>query len=100
MIHKNVRYILTVLIVLVFSSVALAGVPIEVFIGKGTIITLKEPSKRVSISNPEIADLNLISPTEVIINGKKMGSTNLIVWDKKEWGKFVSWLPFPARAKG
>jgi preprotein translocase subunit SecF len=24
----------------------------------------------------------------------------LIVWDKKEWGKFVSWLPFPARAKG
>ena len=82
MIHKNVRYILAVLIVLVFSSVALAGVPVEVFVGKGTIVTLKEPSKRVSISNPDIADMNLISPTEVIINGKKMGSTNLIVWDK------------------
>jgi len=24
----------------------------------------------------------------------------LVVWDKKEWGKFVSWLPFAARAKG
>jgi len=24
----------------------------------------------------------------------------LIVWDRKEWGKFVSWLPFAARAKG
>lgn len=24
----------------------------------------------------------------------------LVTWDKKEWGKFVSWLPFAARAKG
>jgi len=24
----------------------------------------------------------------------------LVVWDRKEWGKFVSWLPFAARAKG
>lgn len=24
----------------------------------------------------------------------------LVVWDKKEWGKFISWLPFAARAKG
>ena len=24
----------------------------------------------------------------------------LIVWDRKEWGKFVSWLPFAAWAKG
>jgi pilus assembly protein CpaC len=83
MINKNFRYIFAVLIILVFSSVALAGVPVEVFVGKGTIVTLKEPSKRVSISDPEIADLNLISPTEVVINGKKLGSTNLIVWDKQ-----------------
>ncbi len=83
MIHKNVRYILAILIIFIFSSVALAGVPVEVFIGKGTIVTLKEPSKRISISDPEIADLNLISPTEVVINGKKMGSTNMIVWDKQ-----------------
>lgn len=24
----------------------------------------------------------------------------LVVWEKKEWGKFISWLPFAARAKG
>jgi pilus assembly protein CpaC len=83
MINKRVQYILAVLIVLVFSSVALAGVPIEVFVGKGTIVTLKESSKRISISNPEIADVNLISPTEIVVNGKKLGSTNLIVWNKQ-----------------
>jgi preprotein translocase subunit SecF len=24
----------------------------------------------------------------------------LLVWEKGEWGRFVSWLPLPARAKG
>ena len=26
--------------------------------------------------------------------------TLLVVWDKREWGKFVQWLPLPVRAKG
>jgi pilus assembly protein CpaC len=81
--NKKVRYILAAFIILVFSSAALAAIPVEVFIGKGTIVNLKEPSKRVSLSNPEVADLNLITPTEIVINGKKIGSTNLIVWDNK-----------------
>ena len=81
--NKKVRYILAAFIILVFSSAALAAIPVEVFIGKGTIVNLKEPGKRVSLSNPEIADVNLISPTEIVINGKSIGSTNLIVWDNK-----------------
>jgi len=88
MINKKVTYILTVLIVLIFSSVALAAIPVQVFIGKGTILKPfeskpEELSKRVFISDPEIADFELISPTEIVINGKKIGSTSLIVWDKQ-----------------
>ena len=81
--NKKVRYLLAFFVIFVFSSAALAAVPLQVFVGKGTIVTLKEPSKRVSLSNPDIADLNLISPTEIVINGKSIGSTNLIVWDNK-----------------
>lgn len=55
--------------------------PILVNLNKGTIVSLKEPSKRVSISNPEIADFNLISPREILVNGKKVGVTTLITWD-------------------
>ena len=77
------RFILVCLILVVFSAVSFAAVPVTVAVGKGTIITLKEPGKRVSISNPDIADLNLISPTEVLINGKKIGTTNVITWDAK-----------------
>ena len=80
---KKMRYLLSAFIILVFSSAAMAAIPLQVFIGKGTIVTLKEPSKRVSLTNPEIAELHLISPTEIVINGKSIGSTNLIVWDNK-----------------
>lgn len=60
-----------------------AALPVYVTLNKGTTITIKEPSTRVSISNPEIAELNLVSPTEILINGKKLGNTTLIIWDKK-----------------
>jgi len=75
---------LSILVALVFVSQAFAEmmeVPILVNLNKGTIVSLKEPSKRVSISNPEIADFNLISPKEILVNGKKVGITTLITWD-------------------
>lgn len=79
--RKKLLYFLSIFIIMAFSSTSLAAIPVKVSVGKGTIITLKEPSKRISLSNPDIADLNLISPKEILINGKKVGSTNLIVWD-------------------
>jgi pilus assembly protein CpaC len=81
--RKKITLILPAVIILLFSSVALAAIPVTVTVGKGTVITLKEPSKRVSLADPNVADLNLISPTEIVLNGKKVGATNLIVWDKR-----------------
>jgi len=78
--HK-ISYILAGLFILIFSAVSFAAIPIQVSPGKGTIVTLKEPSKRVSIADPEIAQLTLLSPRELLINGKKTGITNLIIWD-------------------
>lgn len=68
-------------IILVFSSVSLAAVPVEVTAGKETILKLKNTSQRVSLANPDVADVRLVSPTEIVINGKKPGLTSLIVWD-------------------
>ncbi len=81
---KRATALYTVISILIFASVALAAqavVPVHVVVNKGTIITIKEPSKRVSLSNPDIAEMNLISPREILINGKKVGTTTLIVWD-------------------
>lgn len=57
---------------------------IESIIGKSQLIKFDEPLKRVSIANPEIADIVFISDKEIIINGKKAGITNLIVWNTKD----------------
>ena len=84
--QKPVSSFIAAIIIFIFASLSYAdqaAVPIYVAISKGTILTIKEPSKRVSISNPNIAELNLISPTELLINGKKVGNTTLIVWDKQ-----------------
>ena len=79
--NKKLLFLSTVIIVLIFSSVSFAAIPIDVTVGKETILNLKEPSKRVSIANPDVAELVVISPSEIIINGKSPGVTSLIVWN-------------------
>jgi pilus assembly protein CpaC len=53
-------------------------------VGKSMVLRLAEAAKRVSIADPEIADLTLISPHEIYITGKGPGVTNLTLWHKKE----------------
>ncbi len=54
----------------------------EVVVGKSAILTLPGAVSRVSVANPEVSDIVVISPREVQILGKKIGATSLIVWDK------------------
>jgi pilus assembly protein CpaC len=79
--YKRLLFLSTVIIVLFLASVSFAAIPIDVTVGKETILNLKEPSKRVSIADPKVAELIVISPSEVVINGKKPGVTSLIIWD-------------------
>jgi pilus assembly protein CpaC len=94
---ERVLFILTVLTILVFSSVALAAIPVEVTIGKETILTLKKASKRASLANPDIAGMTIISPTEIVLNGKQSGITSLIVWDKEGSSSFFDVIVYKER---
>ena len=94
---ERVLFILTILMILVFSSVSLAAIPVEVTVGKETILTLKKASKRASLANPEIAGVTIISPTEIVLNGKKSGVTSLIVWDKEGSSSFFDVIVFKER---
>jgi pilus assembly protein CpaC len=88
---KNIKvmYILVILIILIFFSVSLAAIPVEVTVGKETVLKLNKPIKsikRVSLANEDIAEIKPLIATspnevEIIINGKKPGVTSLIVWD-------------------
>lgn len=56
--------------------------PINLVIGKSTILRLPAPAARISVGNPVVADINLISPREAYLLGKAIGSTNLIIWGR------------------
>ncbi len=56
--------------------------PINLVIGKSTILRLPSPAARISVGNPVVADINLINPREAYLLGKEIGSTNLIIWSR------------------
>ena len=52
-------------------------------ISQSRTITLDRPAKRVSIANPELADVVVLGSTEYYILGKDVGVTNLLIWDRE-----------------
>jgi pilus assembly protein CpaC len=78
---KKLAFIPAVFIVLAFCAVSFAAIPVEVSLGKETILSLKKPSKRVSLADPSVVQMTVTSPTEILLNGKKAGVTSLIAWD-------------------
>jgi pilus assembly protein CpaC len=72
-----------VLFVLLLSAgVAFGGIPTEVVISKSVLVNLKNPAARVSVANPAVAEVNLISPRQIQINGTALGATSMIVWER------------------
>ncbi|HEY7090796.1 MAG TPA: pilus assembly protein N-terminal domain-containing protein, partial [Tepidisphaeraceae bacterium] len=62
---------------------------IRVAANKSTIVTTKVPAKRVSIAQPDIADVNPTSPTSILLTAKKMGTTQLMIWDDADHSQVV-----------
>lgn len=81
---RALTYITTVAVAAVFISAGtvFGGIPTQVAINKSILLNLKGPASRVSMANPEIAEFLLLSPQQIMLNGKKLGTTSLIVWEK------------------
>ena len=56
---------------------------ISVTINKSMVFRLAEKAKRVSISQPAVADVIVVAPSQLLINGKAIGTTSLIIFDEK-----------------
>ncbi|MCU7554875.1 type II and III secretion system protein family protein [Alteromonas sp. ASW11-19] len=57
---------------------------IHVPIYKSRNLHLKRGAQRVSVGNPEIADILILRQKELYIVGKKLGTTNVMVWDEDD----------------
>ncbi len=55
---------------------------LAVVVGKSIVLQSPKPLKRASLANQEVADSLVLSPTQLYLNGKSIGSTNLTLWGK------------------
>jgi pilus assembly protein CpaC len=51
---------------------------------KSRVVDLPEPVKRVSIGNPDIADVLLLGNDGLYVLGKDLGATNVMLWDRDD----------------
>lgn len=58
-----------------------SAVKVQVDVGRSQILKVGKDIKKAAVSNKDIADIETITPRQLMIIGKNPGSTNLIIWD-------------------
>src|SRR5581483_1018895 len=56
---------------------------ISVPVNQSRVVQLRTRSRTVSVAQPDIADVVVLSPTDLLINGKSVGTTSLVVWNEQ-----------------
>lgn len=55
---------------------------LHLLVGRSLIITSPTRIKRVSLADPNIAEVDVVTPYQVVVNGKAPGGVSLILWDE------------------
>lgn len=80
---KNILCLLFVVFALLaFPLTAQEGEPIVLSIDRSETVNLNEPADTVFIASPDIADVQVISPTVITIYGRSAGQTSLVASKK------------------
>ena len=58
--------------------------PLRVMVDKSLLINTTERLKRVSVTDPSVADAIVVTPTQVLVNGLAPGEVSLLIWDEDE----------------
>jgi pilus assembly protein CpaC len=62
---------------------------LKLLLNKSIVLETRTPYKRVSVSQPDIADVNLLGAGKLLVTGKKAGVTQIIVWDDGERAQVI-----------
>jgi pilus assembly protein CpaC len=66
------------------QAVTPGAAPLRVMVGKSLLINTTERLKRVSVTDPSVADAIVVTPTQVLVNGLSPGEVSLLIWDELE----------------
>ena len=53
---------------------------IVVTVNKSVVLRLPKKASKVSVTQPQIAEAVVVAPDQIVINGKAVGTTSLVVW--------------------
>lgn len=51
-------------------------------LGESRVYRFRQPIKRIAVGDPQVADYIMLNRSEIYLLGKKLGSTNLAIWDQ------------------
>jgi pilus assembly protein CpaC len=52
--------------------------------GQNRLLVLSEAIARVSVADPKVADLKVITPTQLLLTARGVGSTDLTLWNRRD----------------
>lgn len=62
------------------------GPQLTVPLGLSKVVDAPWPVKRMSVTNPETADVQALTPKKVLVMGKSVGSTDIFFWSESDEG--------------
>lgn len=77
---------MSVMLGIMFSAYSYASrtQSISVPQNKSRLVEIPGSAKKISIGNPEVADILILRSNKIYVLGKKLGTTNVIVWDSRD----------------
>jgi len=89
------------------SDQAPASAPLRVMVGKSLLINTTERLTRVSVTDSAIAEIVIVSTTQILVHGRTPGEVSLLIWDElqrsrsfeSEYGADSGGLPGPRSAR-
>ena len=57
---------------------------VHIALYKSRVVQLDRPASRVSVGNPDIADILIFRSRQLYVLGKDIGSTNVLLWDSSD----------------
>ena len=66
------------------AGVSVTPESITFLVGESTILRPSWPTVRVAVTDPAIANVQVLTPDQVLLQGLKVGTTDLIIWSEDE----------------
>jgi len=55
---------------------------LHVLVGRSLVITSPARIRRISVADPAVVDAVVVSPNQILLNGKAPGAVSLVLWDE------------------